>query len=184
MVWWGKPCFYFMLSPDDLREESGGGKASPWKRDGHKRSQMVRKRIICQADVLQPIKHLCMICSTCHFMWFERATLSIHLWNTGVVTALLQSLCMQWVVTKLMFYCSEKVGYWSRKFSSTRRYQKNVKKKKKRKKQSAPKKEHFGCGKKKNTNKSTLSFALRRMIMILTSSIILWEFDFGTVYSV
>lgn len=47
-----------MLSPDDPHEESGGDKASPQKRDGHKRSQMARKRIICQADVLQPIQEL------------------------------------------------------------------------------------------------------------------------------
>lgn len=82
------------------------------------------RRMFCN-----PYKSLCMICSSCHFMWFERATLSIHLWSTGVVTALLQSLCMQRVVMKLMFRCSEKVGHCSsRKFSSTWRYQKNVKK--------------------------------------------------------
>lgn len=167
-----------MLSPDDLREESGGDIASPRKRDGHKRSQMVRKRIICWVDVLQPIKQLMhdMLNLSFYVVWESNLEYtSMEHWSSNCsVTVFMHAVGSHEVNVSLL----RKGWYWSRKFSSTRRYQKNVKKTNlafwlwKKKKTKQP------------TNKPTYSFALRRMVMILTSSIILWEFDFGKVYSV
>lgn len=145
MIWWEKPCFYFILSPDDLREESGGDIASPRKRDGHKRSQMVRKRIICWADVLQPIKQLMhdMLNLLFYVVWESNLEYtSMEHWSSNCsVTVFMHAVGSHEVNVSLL----RKGWYWSRKFSSTRRYQKNVKKPI----------WHFGCGKKKNKNKNS-----------------------------